>query len=627
MKNKTTENYNFSDIGKIDLKEAEAVANENILLITEEDLIDEIGGFDFLKSYPGASSPRNEAVVKEPPAAKQETKPESEIIEPETDFEISDMVNRFVNREDSVSETGKPQAVSDDSLLINQDVQSADFLESEPEIIPVQENQVISDEQIQTASEVKESIEPLPDENHKINPELESGMKKVSDSIFEDSDDIFYSPDTDTFIAVSEIKEMGLHEISGQLVQEPSPYSSLDKNPLSDQFLSMQSFQDEYDDIVYNPEKDIFLISAEDTETTISSGNKYHDELKITNEENTDSDIKVSSKPLIHERPKRKYDDSVGMEILPDMIRLIEIHSQNTFFIDDDLVDITSRPKKDSVQLVDERLSDIQIEMPLQKSILLYEDDPRVDREKFSHISEMDISYNDISYETDELEFKYVDDELDFVHSSIIGEDYSRYIMEIDEYHDIKTGHKVTRAIELMGLTVSDIELIEDRIFDEDFKNADLDTVSDFYADNERKKAGAGHKIIKYLTVKEDSLSELEKASIEEDISSGNALIFEEDVNLIIKNLRELIGEVKNESVEVVDAVYDITDKVVILDDEEDVNRFMMDDIPHDKHDDVRKLLTYLDGLFEKLPERAIKNFADSEYFNLYKKVLDDMGA
>ncbi len=71
------------------------------------------------------------------------------------------------------------------------------------------------------------------------------------------------------------------------------------------------------------------------------------------------------------------------------------------------------------------------------------------------------------------------------------------------------------------------------------------------------------------------------------------------------------------------ETILDITDRVVILEDDEEVNSFA-DKFP-DKKEDLIKLFTYLDGLFEKLPEDMIMKFADSEYFDLYMKVIDEM--
>ena len=49
--------------------------------------------------------------------------------------------------------------------------------------------------------------------------------------------------------------------------------------------------------------------------------------------------------------------------------------------------------------------------------------------------------------------------------------------------------------------------------------------------------------------------------------------------------------------------------------------------IPEAKREDMKRLLRYLDGLFEKLPEDVVKRFADSEYFDLYVKIMNELEA
>ena len=73
------------------------------------------------------------------------------------------------------------------------------------------------------------------------------------------------------------------------------------------------------------------------------------------------------------------------------------------------------------------------------------------------------------------------------------------------------------------------------------------------------------------------------------------------------------------------ESVFDITDRVVILDDKEDVERFISG-FPEQKQMNIKMLLRYLDGLFERLPEETIKKFASSDYFDLYLKVLNELG-
>lgn len=48
--------------------------------------------------------------------------------------------------------------------------------------------------------------------------------------------------------------------------------------------------------------------------------------------------------------------------------------------------------------------------------------------------------------------------------------------------------------------------------------------------------------------------------------------------------------------------------------------------IPDDLKGEVRSVLKYLDQLLEALPEDKIKEFADSEYFTMYKKLFEELG-
>jgi hypothetical protein len=70
--------------------------------------------------------------------------------------------------------------------------------------------------------------------------------------------------------------------------------------------------------------------------------------------------------------------------------------------------------------------------------------------------------------------------------------------------------------------------------------------------------------------------------------------------------------------------ISNISDRVILLESKSDLDRFI-NSMPEDKKNNLRMLLKYLDGLFEKLPEDIIRKFADSEYYNLYIQILEDM--
>jgi len=86
-------------------------------------------------------------------------------------------------------------------------------------------------------------------------------------------------------------------------------------------------------------------------------------------------------------------------------------------------------------------------------------------------------------------------------------------------------------------------------------------------------------------------------------------------------NAVEEIEEIKAEPNE--SKLIDITDSIIILEDKEKLIE-LTSEFP-EKSDHLVKLLSYLDGLFEKLPEDVIRKFAESEYFDLYTKILKDM--
>ena len=41
---------------------------------------------------------------------------------------------------------------------------------------------------------------------------------------------------------------------------------------------------------------------------------------------------------------------------------------------------------------------------------------------------------------------------------------------------------------------------------------------------------------------------------------------------------------------------------------------------------EMKKMISYLDGLFDKLPDDTVREFSQSEYFDLYKKIMTELG-
>ncbi|MEN2998112.1 MAG: hypothetical protein ABDH28_03645 [Brevinematia bacterium] len=50
-----------------------------------------------------------------------------------------------------------------------------------------------------------------------------------------------------------------------------------------------------------------------------------------------------------------------------------------------------------------------------------------------------------------------------------------------------------------------------------------------------------------------------------------------------------------------------------------------IEELSEEEKEDIKKVLLYLDRLLESLPEDKIKEFASSEYYDLYMRIFDKL--
>ena len=207
----------------------------------------------------------------------------------------------------------------------------------------------------------------------------------------------------------------------------------------------------------------------------------------------------------------------------------------------------------------------------------------------------------------------YSDEDMTFIDNSFLNPDQTKKLLKSNDSPEKLIKQKITSSYEqTLGLIPDELELIENQLFSRKIdlfrttsKKAGLDQhPSDTIALNKYK----------YIIPVPDSLLDHEKKSIEDDISTESALILEEDVAKIKKKLDDSMKK------EIAVTINDITDKITVYEDNKNKKESNEDDLK-DK-EEIKKLLGYLNELFEKLPEENIKHFADSEYYELYKKFL-----
>ncbi len=59
---------------------------------------------------------------------------------------------------------------------------------------------------------------------------------------------------------------------------------------------------------------------------------------------------------------------------------------------------------------------------------------------------------------------------------------------------------------------------------------------------------------------------------------------------------------------------------------EEEAATSSVEEIPSEIRSEIRSVLSYMDQLLESLPEEKIQEFANSEHFDVYKKLFEELG-
>lgn len=345
---------------------------------------------------------------------------------------------------------------------------------------------------------------------------------------------------------------------------------------------------------------------------------------------------------------------AMPFETIPDDIQKMRGGNQRIVIIDDTGVSATDLAVQDtSIDDIDNLVSGM-IEITEGEAKILTEAGFKDEEEYIAPILTGTLpTFQDKMVEFEE-EYKFSDDDIVFVDNAIVTDEYDKYLKVIDEYYETKTVKKGSSTSELFGLSNEELSFFYDVMFEKEYETVKASkTFKDVAVGRDQPQRDETLiKQFKYIESKPKSFSEKEKRSIEENIESPMAVIIEENIDDIVgrlkkikpqidiknlldtapeKKVNELLENVsdsfeKSEGINVEQQKYtNITDQVIVLESKDDVNRFV-DTLPVEKRESIRKLLKYLDSLFDKLPEEVIKNFANSEYFDLYVKVLNELG-
>jgi len=534
---KISEKFDLSIIGKIDLAEAEKIASEEVVFLTESDLIEGLENFELvpLKSY------------RDEPDLLQEKKyqqPQFTIKNESYSIKESEIIDE--KKTDIITETIQKSKINDIEIAKNIELTATPEPLIENVNLDIHESEInVENFDLQANEPDKEEID---DKKSTKNSELIDEITNV---------DIIEPKVVPAAIdELLRVKEYFTVKISEEILDNQLLSISNDENNNK----SDDKILEKYNNIV------------------LDSRFRFVDDQYL-------------NKPIIEDSPSYNEDP-----LTERLVKMIEVS--------DGKLELLETSTKD-------------------KEFLNYilEDYTLYNSEKFGNAFKEEIIYIDTDFE--------------FIDNAVIRDDFTKYIHEIDDYFGSAEFLIQSEISEILGLIPDESDYIEEKLFSDYYKKYDLDNEIefikpeiDFFRSNY-----TGIKSLNYFSENKNSLLDSERLSIEEDISSPNAIVFEEDISEIEEilrrnynyNLNEKADEnLKIDDITIDEKILDITDEIIILEDKEKLN-VLAAEYP-EKHENLIKLLSYLDGLFEKLPEEVIRKFADSEYFELYSKVLKEMG-
>jgi hypothetical protein len=593
------QDLSIKDVGNIDLREAEEIASEGVLLLTEEDLVEELEVLDLVPVESDTVPERKgDAIVPESEVSEERVAVAEQEYRADDEIPSEEMPADGILEEDSIagsaieeSDAGEIEAGEEDGFKSDAyTISPGEEIESDDSTLVEQRDESIQERESKgiVLEEINEYLSDAPAGEEIID---EMALDSEGKELIEDDYDVGEIIDGEDF-------EDGADLIKDEMDEEDIYISKITESDAED-----------YGDSKGETEQGIHYSDVARDQESIS----------ISGEIEFDEDEVISPGSI-----EEKKVTSVVKEQIPSELMKLDDSDNSVYIIDDEIVKKEELDRgSESEERELEKISSDIVEAIESKAKLLEEADADKDQMVAPVMKGSEPTFEDLLIDFEE-EYTYTDDELSFIDHKIVGDDYGKLeekIYDEDERDEVKG---ISHAIEYLGLTEDEIDIIENNAFSKEYENIDIDAIV--------KKTGIGLdgapsdfislREYHYSIPREDSLLDSEKVSIEEDLISGSAFIFEENVEDIKGKLDKL--SVKDED-GVKERIPDISNKIVIIDDESDVDRFVKS-LPEDKQKNIKKLLKYLDGLFEKLPEDVVENFSKSEYFNLYMQVLDDLG-
>ncbi len=571
-------------IKPIDLKEAERIANEDILFLTEDDLVEELQGIDLKPlTNPEVKAQKSDVVIENKESIEKKAVQSLEIADTIDETAYEGLASPKKEEKETIRELEEYEKLVQDEFTEIKDAPK--------------------DLRITSIEDVASS--------HLKAGDADKGTQEVSTSMADEKNDI--SP---PLIKEEEIPVVA--KDTEEKVVSSKTNDRMDSFPTPTGEVAMIGNQagnvegGEFQDVVKS-EPEIMMVP--ETEKT---------KIEEYRAEYPDSPIETSEviESKDQEREVTLPVEPLEREVLPSSM-IIQAGDHNVHLIDDDRVEKEIRSDESIFEQTElDKITSSVVEVVEGDVRILPEASVEEDMEKVASVmSGTALAFEDLLIDL-EGEYKFTDEEIGFVDDSFM-KDLSNLMETAVLKHEDEATKTVTHAVEILGMTLDEVEIIDRDVFKREYERIDIEKIHPAMGIGQDQHQDDFQVVqdYTYFLPRKDSLSEEEKASIAKDVSGEGAVVFEEDTDEIEKKLHELT----NRRPKIASGnIHDISDKIVIIEDERDIERFV-EEVPREKRKNIKKLLNYLDGLFEKLPEDVIARFAESEYYNLYVQILDDL--
>jgi len=187
-------------------------------------------------------------------------------------------------------------------------------------------------------------------------------------------------------------------------------------------------------------------------------------------------------------------------------------------------------------------------------------------------------------------------------------------------------------------IVLEDLGEAEDLGAAEDLDLAEVTAESAEVAEFETEEKGAAEEttfeLDEELDLSQNEMNDLEES---QDLLGGEELVdlpesALDDVELaeVESEAREDAEQAPPEAEETLDEAFDLTDGELEPLEAEPVEEISAEraptNLPDDLKSEIRAILKYMDQLLESLPEEKIEEFANSEYFDVYKRLFEELG-